>query len=191
MEIDLLVQVYIANEWCNDANCARILLTNDLVKQIFTLHKRAGKHNTTKTWEYSPELGNTEVDLNIFSYRNMADLSSMMGDSKIFKENPDCRIDAVELNVDSSHFWWSGRFKHSDIDWETRQIPLNFIPKEMRPKSRPKNISKLSDRQFQEILAISQSGAISTDPGSEIKKFTKDQLYQTIKKILTYKEQSI
>lgn len=182
MEIDLLVKVYIPDEWCDEANCARVVLTERLVRQIFILHRKAGKKDTAKTYECSPELGNSEVDLEKCYYRNMSDFSSMMGNSVVFVKNS--RVDYIELNVDSSHFWWSGRFKFSDTYWETGPIPLDFIPEEMKPKVRPKKYTQLSDQQLQEIMAIARSGAVSTDRGSEVKKFTKDQLYQAIKKIL-------
>lgn len=139
--MNILVGIHIGSDW-NDGgiNCAKIDLTDAAIESIFKLAKKAKKGRTIVEYNYTPELGTSYVDLqNESPYRNIADLSPMMGDNEVFtsKQSDDnedpIRTDCVQLHIDSTDFWWEGMFKHTDIHWETRMIPLNFLP---QPKSK-------------------------------------------------------
>ena len=189
MELEILVQTHIANEYNNEFNAAKILLNDDLIKLIFRLSKRAGKDRTIKEWECSPEVGNSEIDLDIDHYRNTEDLSSMMGDTEVFKPS-DSRIDTVELNVTKTHFWWTGYFKFSGETWETREIPLDILPQELRQVPRPKKTPELNPQLLEEILELARSGdTLKPIDGIEIpKKITKVHLLLVIQKLMTLHE---
>jgi hypothetical protein len=151
--MNLLVGIHIGSDWnAAGINAAQINLDDNAIKHIFKLAKIVKKGQAISEYDYSPELGTSHVNLqNESPYRNMADISAMMGDIEVFtsKQSDDLkdpiRTDCVQLTVDSTDFWWEGQFKHTDIHWETRMIPLSFLPKNLKP------VSKLKDENKDEV----------------------------------------
>jgi hypothetical protein len=145
--MDILVGVHVETDWNDGIDAALISLNKAAIRNIFRMAKRAGKHHTITEYDYTPELGKSIIDLDTAddtSYRNIEELSAMMGDNEIFKSLQDTslknpvRSEIVTLHVDNSDFWWEGVFKHTDIHWETRMIPLSFLPQKLRPQTKPK-----------------------------------------------------
>jgi hypothetical protein len=143
----ILVGLHIGSDW-NDAgiNSALITLDNKAIKHILKLAKRAKDGQTVLEYDYTPELGTSQVDLqNESSYRDVAVLSAMMGDNEVFtsKQSDDnddpIRTECVQLHVDKTDFWWEGLFKHTDVHWETRMIPLSFLPQDLKPVEKDMN----------------------------------------------------
>jgi hypothetical protein len=148
----LLVKVRIANDYDDDVNAALIELNDAAIRSIFKLSRKAGKHSTISNYDYSPELGNTDLnlednDLNegtTLAYRNLDKLLLKELKLEAFKINPDARKDGVSINVNDIDFWWEGYFKHTSIKWETSMIPLSFLPQKLNVKSTPKKKSDLN-----------------------------------------------
>lgn len=185
LEMDLLISACPDSEWDNSFNCVRIYLDENLIKRIFRLSRKAGKNNTVTEFESSPVPGNTTIDFTDYNYRNIEDLSSMMGDDEIFKENTEVSVDVLELYVDNTDFWWTGQFKHSGGGWRTRMIPLSILPQELRIIPPKKTPQELSPQQIEEILTIARSGIEPLTPGTEIPKhITRAHLFQVIKLLL-------
>ena len=140
--MNILVDVHINNDFDDSGiTCAQISLDDKVIKRIFRLAKKAGKHQTIQEFDfYTPTLGATEIDFSAFKgqhyYLDMEKFPALiqaekyppLKDTEIF-EPKDARIDACHLNVDKYEFWWEGVFKHSDIRWCTQLIPLSFLPK--------------------------------------------------------------
>lgn len=152
--MNILVQVHIMDDFSDEVNAASISLDDKAIKHIFKLSRKAGRDRISE-WNYTPEFGcliDTKDDGcedKIFEkYPYLSLTESKM--AKLFRVVDDFRSHVVELNVDKSDFWWSGNIKHTNIQWETRMIPLSFISvglKEPAP-AKPKadlNIS-LEDR---------------------------------------------
>jgi hypothetical protein len=132
--MNILVEVQVYNEYGNsDVSAAKIELSDAAIKRIFQLAKNTPQHGTTQIFDYTPELGT--ADLGIEFYLDMDKLSKKDLQQVIFKKaGEDVRLDAVQLNVDKTSFWWEGYFKHTNIKWETRIMPLDFLP---QPAKKP------------------------------------------------------
>jgi hypothetical protein len=171
--MDILVGIHIGSDW-NDGgfNCARLSLDDKAIKHIFTLAGKAKKGYIAE-FDYTPELGTTQVDLSVDDpYRNIADLPSTMGDNEVFKtpaedSNDAPRIDISELHVDKDDFWFEGVFKHTDVHWETRMIPLSFLPQELRPEARKVQSGNTTDLNMttEEMNAIHEKIAQGVSNG--------------------------
>jgi hypothetical protein len=157
--MNLLAGIHIGSDW-NDAeiNAVQINLDDKAIKHILKLAKRVKEGQTVVEYDYSPELGTSKVDLqNENPYRNIADLSAMMGDNEVFTSkqsdnNKDpIRTECVQLHIDSTDFWWEGMFKHTDISWETRMIPLSFLPQDLKPASKPKADLNMTSQKINDI----------------------------------------
>lgn len=137
--MDILVGVHVGANWPNNVNCAKISLDDAAIKNILRLAKKAGE-NRTIIYDHTPELGWTELDMDTAddtSYRNFQEAEFVLMDQ---------RSDVVELHVDGTDFWWEGLFKHTDTHWETRMIPLSFLP---QPKV--ESGKKLQDLQLLDV----------------------------------------
>jgi hypothetical protein len=146
--MNILVGIHIGSDW-NDGgfNCARLSLDDKAIKHIFRLARQAKNGQTVTEFDYTPELGTTELDLESDrkngQYRDISQYDSLrLIQDNTFKapaddSNDAPRIDVCQLHVDKDDFWWEGRFKHTDVVWETRMIPLSFLPQELRPAPRP------------------------------------------------------
>jgi hypothetical protein len=192
----ILVGLHIGSDW-NDAgiNSALITLDNKAIKHILKLAKRAKDGQTVLEYDYTPELGTSQVDLqNESPYRNVADLSAMMGDTEVFtsKQSEDndepIRTECVQLHVDKTDFWWEGMFKHTDVRWETRMIPLSFLPQDLRPKksvSKPKADLNMTSQRINDIkvkiaAGISQGLNVCEIEATFNRHVTKAQLIRVI-----------
>ena len=132
--MDILVEIHIGSDWDGGGfNCARLSLGDKAIKNILKLAKRARNGQTIQEFDYTPELGITDLDIENRHYLDIAKLSEEDPQQAVFMA-PDAnssdapRVDVVQLNVDSTSFWFEGRFKHTDLHWETRMIPLEFLP---------------------------------------------------------------
>jgi hypothetical protein len=135
--MDILVGVHVVGDWDDGINVAKISLDEAAIKCIFQLSKGAGK-NTLSCYDYSPELGTTDLDLdnNGPQYRDLSKLSeeerNLISDGCLVFKDAETRKDCVQLYVNDTDFWWTGLFKHTEIAWETALIPLAFLPQEFR-----------------------------------------------------------
>jgi hypothetical protein len=163
--MDILVGIHIASDW-NDGkfNCARISLDDKAIKHIFKLARLANKGRSITEFDYTPELGTTELNLESDhggQYRDISDMTKVS--RKVYQRtftapaddsNDAPRIDVCQLHVDSTDFWFEGRFKHTDVIWETRMIPLSFLPQQLRPAARQVQSGKDLNMTTQEMKAI-------------------------------------
>jgi hypothetical protein len=60
--------------------------------------------------------------------KDLAKLTEEESQQAVFGALPEGRSELVMLHVDGTDFWWEGVFKHTDVHWETRMIPLSFLP---------------------------------------------------------------
>lgn len=139
--MNILVQVYIMDEWCDDVNMASISLDDAAIKHIRQLSKKA-KRTRISEWDSTPELGNF-IDSDGCPcpedefFAEIPYLSQTPEEiPKVFKVNEDFRTDVCELHVDGEDFWYSGHIKHTDTVWETKMIPVSFLP-QTEPKIKP------------------------------------------------------
>jgi hypothetical protein len=186
--MNILVEIYIGSEW-NDAgvNCAKVSLRDSDIKRIFQLSKKAGKFQTIQEYDCSPELGTTEIDCLGEVGSHYLDMASLKGDPEngIFTHK-DSRIDCVQLHVDRTSFWWEGCFKHTDVRWSTRIIPLTFLPKgKKRAKATTAKPAPMTTEQMNAIHEKIARGYSHGLNASEIEKtfqrhVTKAQLIRCI-----------
>lgn len=171
--MDILVAVHIGSYWDADVNCALISLCDDGIKQLLKMAKKAGAQSTIVDYDYTPELGKTELKLEEF--REMtelkASLSAMVGSNEIFTELPDVRVECVQIHVDNKHFWWEGLFKHTDIHWETKQIPLSILPAIQSGKTarQPQVSDSITETQINSVLEKVAQGMAHGLNSKEIK----------------------
>ena len=141
--MNILVQVHVNNDFDDSGiQCAKISLDEAGIKKIFRLAKKAGKDHTIQEFDYTPDFGTSELDLdNMEGHYWDADILeedyasagvTTLANLKIFTQLEDVRIDVAQLNVDQHDFWWEGVFKHTDIRWTTNLIPLDFLPQDLR-----------------------------------------------------------
>jgi hypothetical protein len=150
--MNILVRVLVASDYDAGVNAAKIELNDAAIKHILQLSKKAGKNNTISEFDYSPELGTTDIDLedndldngSTLSYRDIDKLSDEESQQAVFGLSEDARKDCVSLNVNDTDFWWDGYLKHSEIKWDTSLIPLSFLPQELNVKPTPKKKSDLN-----------------------------------------------
>ena len=126
--MNILVGVHIAGDYNPGINAAQISLDDALINKIFKLSRQATRGKIITVYDYTPSLGNSKLDLENDHVKDIANLSSMLGDDEIFCDSEDGRSELVMLHVDGTDFWWEGVFKHTDVNWETRMIPLSFLP---------------------------------------------------------------
>ena len=144
LNMNILVGIHINGDYTPDSelNCVNIILDDAAIKDIFKISNKAVKaKGTISQFDYRPKLGKTFVDAIAHETEpyidvDKTDLSDMMGDNEIFFELPQVRSDVIQLHVNDTDFWWEGMFKHTYVHWETRMIPLAFLPQELRPPAR-------------------------------------------------------
>jgi len=133
--MDILVGVHVGGDYNPGINAAKISLDDAAIKNIFRLAKRAKHGEIISTYDSTPDLGTSDLDL--AEIQDIAELAKQdMGKPlsatlrTVFTDCPEeGRSDIVQLHVDQTDFWWEGMFKHTDVHWETRLIPLSFLPK--------------------------------------------------------------
>jgi hypothetical protein len=158
----ILVGVHVASDYDAGVNAAQIELNDTAIKHILKLSKKAGKNNTISEYDYSPELGNTELNLEdndldkgyTLAYRDLDRLPSgeVKGAKnkrpKVFVFESDARKDCVALNVNDTEFWWDGYFKHTEVKWATSAIPLIFLPNKLIPAPKNKSDQSMTTEQM-------------------------------------------
>ena len=139
--MNILVQVHINNDWDDSGvQCAKISLDEAGIKRIFRLAQKAGEQHTIQEFDYTPDFGTSELDLDnmdghYWDIDKLAETNPLpegVDQQKVFASLEDVRIDVSQLNVDHHDFWWEGCFKHTDVRWTTNLIPLDFLPQEFR-----------------------------------------------------------
>jgi hypothetical protein len=201
----LLVRIHVTGDNDNGVNAAEVELNDSAIKHIFQLSKKAGNNNTISEFDYSPELGWTELNLEdndldkgyTLAYRDLDRLPSgeVKGTKnkkpKVFVFETDARKDCVMLNVNDTDFWWEGYFKHTDIKWDTSPIPLSFLYLKVKVKSAPKKKSDLN-MTAAEMNAIHEKIAAGINQGLNAREIvdtfqrhiTKAQLVRVIWELL-------
>lgn len=162
---NILVRVH--NDGLN-VNAAKIELN---VLNIFQLSRKAGKNNTISEWDYSPELGTTEINLEdntlnkgyTLPYRNLNKLPKSESKLVAFTLEKDARIDCPQLFVNDTDFWWEGYFKHTNTKWDTSMIPLTFLKKKLNRK--PKNQKSDLNMTPEQMNAIHEKIACGMNHG--------------------------
>ena len=163
----ILVRVHIPGDADYNVNAAQIELSDKDIKRIFQLSKKAGFRDTVNTYDYSPELGWTELnlednDLNkgtTLSYRNIDKLPKKESkEPRVFVYETDARKDCVQLYVNDTDFWWEGHFKHTNNTWSTSPIPLTFLPKIVTSSQNQKSDLNMTPEQMNAIHEKIASG---------------------------------
>jgi hypothetical protein len=137
--MDILVGVHIAGDYNPGINAAKISLDDKAIKHILRASKASAKDGLNRsTFDNSPELGTSDLDLESDSgnqYRDIAKLTDEKSQQALFGALPsEGQSEIVELHMDGTDFWWEGVFKHTDVHWETRMIPLSFLPQPITKK---------------------------------------------------------
>lgn len=126
--MNILVGIHVSGDYNPGIKAAQITLDDPLISEIFKLSKRAKRGQIISAYDSTPVLGTSDIDLENNPVKDIADLSAMMGDTEIFCGSKEGRSELVMLFVDGEDFWWEGVFKHTNTHWETRMIPLSFLP---------------------------------------------------------------
>lgn len=134
--MEFLVKLFIqSNFYGIGCNCAKIKLNDNNIKNIHKLLKRTSKENIVNEFDYAREfgnieIGNTNLDIDNSEIINIEELSETTDLFQTVFEipNPTPRIYTPEFNVNEKYFWWSGYFKHTNVQWETSNIPLYLLP---------------------------------------------------------------
>ena len=128
--MDILVGVHIAGDWDPGINAAKISLDDASIKRILKLSRRVRTGEILTAFDSTPELGTSDLDLeNESQYKDIAKLSDEESQQAVFGALVnEGRSEIVTLYVDGTDFWWGGVFKHTNVPWETRMIPLSFLP---------------------------------------------------------------
>jgi hypothetical protein len=124
--MDILVGIHCGSDF-NEVNAAKVSLDETLINRIHILSRRAGT-GTISEFCNVPELGMSDLDLENSPPMDMSKITEISSKA-MFEAKEDVRTEIVELHVDKTDFWWEGVYKHTDIHWETRMIPLSILPK--------------------------------------------------------------
>jgi len=125
--MDILVGIHCGSDFNEGVEAAKISLDETLINRIHILSRRAGRGIVSEFCNV-PELGTSDLDLENSPPMDMSKIKANENIGKIFEAKDDVRSEVVELKVDKTDFWWEGVFKHTDIHWETRMIPLSILP---------------------------------------------------------------
>lgn len=202
----ILVQVHIEGDFITRINTALIDLNDTDIMRIFKLARKVKSGQTLLDYDYTPELGKSDIWYNndneeesdittVYdsNYLNYDKLPKMFNGQPTFEEVIEDSLDCVEMNVDSTDFWWSGVFKHTTCRWETRMIPLSFLPQELGAKTTtPKAVQAITPEQLNTIHKNIEAGMEKGLNAREIeatllKKATKAQLVTVIMGLLERK----
>jgi len=124
--MDILVGVHIGGDYNPGINAAKISLDDDRIKEVIKLSRRAKRGEIITAYDSTPDLGTSDLDLEDQQVWRLTEEESQQA---VFGALPeDGRSELVMLHCDGTDFWWEGVFKHSDVHWETRMIPLTFLP---------------------------------------------------------------
>jgi hypothetical protein len=129
--MDILVGVHVGGDWNPGVDAAKISLDDASIKRVLKLSRRARRPGEILTvYDSTPDLGTSELDMENQQVKDMARLTEEESQQVVFGILPpdEARSDLVMLHVDGTDFWWEGVFKHTDVHWETRMIPLSFLP---------------------------------------------------------------
>jgi hypothetical protein len=135
--MDILVGVHVQTDWNPGINAAKISLDDAAIEHILRAAKASARDGLKRsTYDSTPELGTSDLDLEVFPYRDIAKLTDEDTQQLVFTELPEeGRSEIVELHMDGTDFWWEGVFKFTDVHWNTRMIPLSFLPKPAKIES--------------------------------------------------------
>ena len=168
----ILVQVYIEGDFITKIDSALIDLNDAAIKNIFKQSRKVKSGQTFVEWDGTPELGKSEIwnnndtneELDITTtydanYYNYDRLPKVFNGQPTFEEITEDSVDTVELNVDSTDFWWSGVFKHTTCRWETRMIPIKFLPQELGARTTtPKAVQAITTAQLNAVHKAIEAG---------------------------------
>jgi hypothetical protein len=199
----ILVQVHIEGDFLTKINTALIDLSDTDIMRIFKQSRKVKSGQTFSASDYTPDLGKSEIWYNndteeesdittVYNdnYLNYDKLPKVFNGQPTFEKVTEDSIDTVELNVDSTDFWWSGVFKHTTCRWETRMIPIKFLPQELGARTTtPKAVQAITVAQLNAIHKNIEAGMEKGLNAREIestllKKATKAQLVSVIMELL-------
>lgn len=149
--MDILVGIHISGDFMGgEYTCAKISLDDKDIKHIFQLSSKSKNHQTISEYGHygSCELGDSDLDLEQPDrfYLDIAKLSDEESQQAVFMGVQEgAKVDVLQLCVDGEDFWFEGQFKHTDIHWETRMIPLAFLPQNLRPAARQSGSTPKAD----------------------------------------------
>jgi len=151
--MELLVGVHVQGDWNPGIDAAQISLYDKLIQNIQELAKRARPGEIISAFESSPNLGTSDLDLENQQVIVLEELSEEESQQAVFGELMDeGRSEICELHVDKTDFWWSGVFKHTDVHWETRIIPLSILPRVASKATTPADL--LTNQEIGDIANL-------------------------------------
>lgn len=143
--MDLVVGIHVSGDADFGINAAKISLDDSRIKDILKMAKRARRPGEILTaYDGTPDLGTSDLDLENDQIRNLTELTEEESQQAVFGLSDEGRSELVMIYIDGKEFWWEGVFKHTDIRWETRSIPLSILPQEPK-KVRAKTTTPKSD----------------------------------------------
>jgi len=162
--MDILVGVHIAGDWDPGINAAKISLDDASIKRILKLSRRVRTGEILTAFDSTPELGTSDLNLdcdNGSQYRDIAKLSDEETQQAVFEARVnEGRSEIVTLYVDGTDFWWGGVFKHTNVPWETRMIPLSFLPVTKAQIKALQNASPFEADRTGYLSGMLQSGSL-------------------------------
>lgn len=143
--MDLVVGVHVSGDADFGINAAKISLDDSRIKDILKMAKRARRPGEILTaYDCTPDLGTSDLDLENDPIRNLTELTAEESQQAVFGLSDEGRSELVMIHIDGKEFWWEGVFKHTDIRWETRMIPMSLLPQPVK-KSGARTTTPKSD----------------------------------------------
>lgn len=135
--MDLLVGVHIQGDYNPGITAAKISLDESRIKDILKMARRARRPGEVlSAYDSTPDLGTSDLDLEDQQVRDIARLTEEESQQAVFGAAVnEGRSELVMLYIDGTDFWWEGVFKHTDVRWETRMIPLSLLPQPAKIQS--------------------------------------------------------
>jgi len=166
--LNLLVGVHIGGDYNPGIDAAQISLDNDSIKHILQLSRQTKPGQLITEFNSIPELGTSDLDTENEPIRNLDEISEIDAHQGVFGSlmGEEGRSEIMTLVVDKTHFWWEGVFKHTDVHWETKQIPLNILPKVLRPTKQsgsttPKELTPEQRSAIREKIAAGRNAGLT------------------------------
>ena len=132
--MDLLVKVQVDGDYNSHITAAKISLDDAAIRHIQRAARDCRDGLNRSTFDSTPELGTSDLDMENDPIKNLATLTEEESIQAVFGQDAEVRTEVVELHIDKTDFWWEGVFKHTNVHWETKQIPVSLLPQITEPK---------------------------------------------------------
>jgi hypothetical protein len=191
--MNLLTGVHIQGDYNPGINAARICLEDERIKGILKISKQARQGQIITAFDSTPDLGTSELDLEdqqVLDFDKLGKEDVGGPCQTVFKDCPnEGRSEIVQLNVDKTSFWWEGVFKHTDVRWETRLIPISLLPQQATPAPKKKSDQTMTTEQMNALHEKIASGINHGLNAIEIvdtfqRRVTKAQLVRVIMELM-------